>query len=88
MCIRDRDYTVLYHPDGTKLGQDSIDAGLEVENLEDGFYGWMTMNGERLYCGVKKLDAHNAYVICAVPEAVSYTHLYVRERSSLVRSLM
>lgn len=68
-AVSSQDYTVLYHPDGTKLGQDSIDAGLEVENLEDGFYGWMTMNGERLYCGVKKLDAHNAYVICAVPEA-------------------
>lgn len=68
-AVSSQDYTVLCHPDETKLGQDSINAGLEVEKLEDGFFGWMTMNGERLYCGVKKLDAHNAYVICAVPES-------------------
>ena len=68
-AVSSQDYTVLYHPDESRLGQDSLNAGLNVENLEDGFYGWMTMNGERMYCGVKKLDAYNAYVICAVPEA-------------------
>lgn len=68
-AVSSQDYTVLYHPDEAVLGQDSINAGLEVENLEDGFYGWMTMNGQKLYCGVKYLDAYNAYVICAVPEA-------------------
>ncbi len=68
-AVSSQDYTVLYHPDETKLGQDSLNAGLDVKDLEDGFYGWMTMDGQRMYCGVKKLDAHNAYVICAVPEA-------------------
>lgn len=68
-AVSSQDYTVLYHPNEAVLGQDSINAGLEVENLEDDFYGWMTMNGQRMYCGIKKLDAYNAYVICAVPEA-------------------
>lgn len=68
-AISSKDYTVLYHPDESVIGQDSLNAGLDVENLEDGYYGWMTMNGQRLYCGVKNLDAYNAYAICAVPES-------------------
>lgn len=68
-AVSSQDYTVLYHPDEMVIGQDSLDAGLDVANLEDGYYGWMTMNGQKLYCGVKYLDAYNAYAICAVPEA-------------------
>lgn len=68
-AVSSQDYTVLYHPDESMTGMDSLNAGLEVENLEDGYYGWMTLNGQKLFCGVKSLDAHHAYVICAVPEA-------------------
>lgn len=68
-AVSSQDYTVLYHPDETKIGLDSLNAGLEVEHLEDGFYGWMTLGGERLFCGVAKLDAYDAYAICAVPQS-------------------
>lgn len=68
-AVSSQDYTVLYHPDASMTGLDSLNAGLHVENLEDGYYGWMTLNGQKLFCGVKKLDAYNAYAICAVPEA-------------------
>lgn len=67
-AVSSQDYTILYHPDETMLGQDSLQAGLKVEHLEEGYYGWMNLNGQRLLCGVTHLDAHNAYVICAVPE--------------------
>ena len=68
-AVSSQDYTVLYHPDPSMVGADSLNAGLNVENLEDGYYGWMTLNGQKLFCGVKKLDDYNAYAICAVPEA-------------------
>lgn len=68
-AVSSQDYTVLYHPDPSMLGADSLNAGLNVENLEDGYYGWMTLDGQKLFCGVKNLDAYHAYVICAVPEA-------------------
>lgn len=68
-AVSSQDYTVLYHPEEAMIGLDSLNAGLEVEKLEDGFYGWMTLNGQRYYCGVKSLDAHDAYAICAVSEA-------------------
>lgn len=68
-AVSSQDYTVLYHPDSSMAGLDSLNAGLQVENLEDGYYGWMTLNGQKLFCGVKKLDEYNAYAICAVPEA-------------------
>lgn len=67
-AVSSQDYTFLYHPDEALVGQDSLEKGMDVENLEDSFYGWMTVDGKRLYCGVTKIDSENAYIICAVPE--------------------
>ena len=67
-AVSSQDYTFLYHPNAGLVGQDALNAGIRVESLEDSYYGWLTVNGERLYCGIKYLDAENAYVICAVPE--------------------
>lgn len=67
-AVSSQDYTFLYHPDEQMAGKDSLNAGLDVEELEDSNYTWLTIGGERFYCGVKKIDADNAYVICAVPE--------------------
>lgn len=67
-AVSSQDYTFLYYPDEQMIGQDSLNAGLDVEELEDHNDAWLTVNGERFYCGVKKIDADNAYVICAVPE--------------------
>lgn len=67
-AVSSQDYTLLYHPDETLTGQDSLNAGLKVEHLEDEYYGWMNLYGQQLLCGVKYLDDRNAYVICAVPE--------------------
>lgn len=66
-AVSSQDYTFLYHPDEDLIGKDSLDAGLDTEELEDNNFAWMTLNGESLYCGVKNIDADNAYVICAVP---------------------
>ena len=67
-AVSSQDYTFLHYPDEQMAGMDSLNAGLDVEELEDGNYTWLTVGGERFYCGVKKIDADNAYVICAVPE--------------------
>ena len=67
-AISSQDYTFQYHPDKDMIGQDALIAGLEVEDLEDNHYGWITINDERFYCGVKNIDSDNAYVICVVPE--------------------
>lgn len=67
-AISSQDYTFLYHPDQQMIGRDSLNAGLDVEELEDSNYAWLTIDGERYYCGIKKIDADNAYVICAVSE--------------------
>lgn len=57
-------YTFLYYPDEALNGTDALGAGIDVKELEDDNYTWMTVDGRRLYCGVKKAD--NAYIICAV----------------------
>ena len=57
-------YTFLYYPDEALNGTDALGAGIDVKELEDDNYTWMTVEGKRLYCGVKKAD--NAYIICAV----------------------
>lgn len=63
-AISAKDYTFLYYPDETMIGQDALTSGVSVTNLEDNTYAWMTVGGEKLYCGVRALD--DAYVLCAV----------------------
>ena len=63
-AVSAKDYTFLYHPDETLIGLDALDAGINVEDLDDGNCAWMTVNGEDLYCGVVRAD--DAYVLCAV----------------------
>ncbi len=62
--ISAKDYTFQYHPDESLIGLDALDAGIHVEDLEDGNSCWMTVNGQELYCGVVRAD--DVYILCAV----------------------
>ena len=64
-AISAKDYTFLYYPDETIVGQDAISMGLSVASLEDGSFGWMNIGGQRLYGGATLLD-DDTYVLCAV----------------------
>lgn len=66
-AVSDKDYTFLYHPDETLIGADALYAGIHAEDLEEGWYGHMTLQDERYYCGVTHLSG--AYIVCAVSEA-------------------
>lgn len=66
-AVSAKDYVIEYHPDEDLVGADAIDAGLSVENLEDGTLANMTLDGEALFCGVTKIG--DMYYISAVPEA-------------------
>ncbi len=65
-AVSAKDYTFLYYPNEALIGMDALSNGIAVTDLEDGNYTWMTINSQRLYCGVKKTE--EAYVFCAVPE--------------------
>lgn len=67
-AVSNQDYTFLYYPDEEMTGQDSLDAGLKVEELADDHFAWMEIKGERYFCGVKNIPADDAFVICAVPQ--------------------
>lgn len=64
--ISAKDYTFLYHPDESLIGLDALDAGVRVEDLEDGRSCWMNVGGEALYCGVVRAD--DVYILCAVTQ--------------------
>ncbi len=65
--VSSRDYLIEYHPDETLIGEDAIDAGIDVSALKDGTYSWITLNGESLYCGVRKFG--DLYYVAAVPRS-------------------
>lgn len=65
--ISSQNYTFLYHPDEDLIEQDALTAGIKVDDLENDNYTWMTVNDEKIYCGVRQID--DAYIICAVPES-------------------
>lgn len=67
-AVSSQDYTFQYHPNDALIGHDSLTSGIPVENFEDGYCGWITIDGEKNYCGITEIEADNAYVILAVPE--------------------
>ncbi len=66
-AVSGRDYLVSYHPNADYIGQDALDAGIDASQLENGRFGWLEFNGERLYAGVSEIDG--TYYIAAVPES-------------------
>lgn len=63
-AVSAKDYTFLYHPDDTLIGRDSLTNGISVENLEKNRFEWMTVDGQKLFCGVTKVE--DVYIVCAV----------------------
>ncbi len=67
MAVSALDFLVEWHPDENLIGTDALSDGVDVENLEDGIFSWMTIEGEQLYCGVSLID--DTYYIAAVPRS-------------------
>lgn len=65
--ISGRDYLVTYHPNAEYVGSDALDGGIDVSDLENGNFTWITFQGERLFCGVSEVDG--TYYVAAVPES-------------------
>lgn len=68
-AVSDRDYTFLYHPNEALIDSDALYHGVDVSALENGWYGYLTLDGARHYCGVTYQPQSNVYVVCAVNEA-------------------
>lgn len=64
--VSKKDYTFLYYPNEDMIGRDCVHAGIEVEQLKDGSYCWMSVGSDRLYCSV--IETKDAYVVCATSE--------------------
>ena len=60
-------YVIEYHPDEALVGADALDAGIDAGDLEDGFTGWMTLAGQRIYARVCLVG--DTYYVEAVPAA-------------------
>ena len=58
-------YVITYHPDESLVGADALDAGIDVTDLEDGYVGWMKLDGKDLYCRVSLIG--DTYYLCAIP---------------------
>ncbi len=61
------DFLIEWYPDEALIGTDALYEGVQVENLENGVYSWMTIDDEQLYCDVALID--NTYYIAAVPKS-------------------
>ena len=60
-------YVIEYHPNERLVGADALDAGIRVGNLEDGYTGWMRLDGQEIYGRVCHID--DTYYVEAVPAA-------------------
>ena len=66
-AVSARNYLIEYHPDEKLTVADALDSGIEVGDLEDGNFAWMTLDGEKLYCGVSRIG--DTYYIATIPQA-------------------
>ncbi len=66
-AVSAQDFLIEYHPNPSLEGADALYFGVDVENLEDGRFSWMTIDGEEMYCGVKLID--NTYYVACVPKS-------------------
>lgn len=58
-------YVIEYHPNDALVGADALDAGIDVNDLENGAITWMTLDGQQLYCRVCHIG--DMYYVCAIP---------------------
>ena len=65
--ISAKNYLIEYHPNEELIGTDSLDGGIPVEALENGNYTWLTLDDEKIYCGITKVNDN--YLVCAIPES-------------------
>ena len=61
------DYSFVYYPDESYIGQNAVACGIDAAQLEDGVSTYLTIDGARYYCTTALLDGN--YIVCAVPEA-------------------
>ena len=61
------DYSFLYYPDESYIGQSAVACGIDAALLEDGVSAYLTVDGTRYYCSTALLD--DTYIVCAVPAA-------------------
>lgn len=64
--VSDKNYMIDYHPNKDLIGMSALDMGAAPEFLEDNFFGWMNINGKRVFAGMKHIGDN--YYICTVPE--------------------
>lgn len=66
-AVSHKDYSILAHPNEDLVGADALSAGIDAAQLQDGYSGWITLNGEELYCSSKTIG--DIYALCATPKS-------------------
>lgn len=65
-AISAKNYLITYHSNSALIGEDALDAGIPVDELENENFTWINFNGEKMYAGISRID--ETYYISAVPE--------------------
>ena len=60
-------YEIIYSTNEELIGMNTIDNGIDADELRDGYIGWVTLDNSRYYVGVSYVD--EAYILCMIPVA-------------------
>lgn len=66
-AVSHQDYSFLYYPDEELIGMDALNAGFDAAQLKDGYSGWVTIEGQELYCSSHLIG--DVYAVCAIPRS-------------------
>ena len=73
----DADGVVAHHGDSALIGQSRTDIGITDAQMQDGFTGDITMNGERYVCQTKQADQYTLIAAMPYSEFNEFTATYV-----------
>ncbi len=60
---------ILYHPDQSLKYQDVGDLGMDMDLIQDGKYGWNTINGQKMYMYPVHDKELGVWITCAVSQS-------------------
>lgn len=59
-------YCYTYHPESKKIGSDALQSGLSIEQVSDGYDGYIDVDGEKMYAVSAQYE--DEVIVCVVPE--------------------
>ncbi|MBO6111421.1 MAG: mechanosensitive ion channel [Lachnospiraceae bacterium] len=75
--IEDDGYVSAFSDEDEVQIRDIKELGIKMGDLKDGFKGYLTLDGDSYYCGIKHYEDYGCNIICAIPAGEITSNVFV-----------